>query len=186
LESFFGRISAENRSFASNDVARMALVMVRIAWGRTSSRSDAIISDPVGIAPRERESVVIGGNPCARIPAAIATMMTAIDERSGTRKWYATRNPPLMIIAPSKKCPGSGMRYTTAVLSRIRASPSWIPRTTGSGIYRSIISRTLVKPMRRKMAPRIYPAAAISPPDIPAATAMTAMAFMGSTGTGYR
>jgi hypothetical protein len=53
-------------------------------------------------------------------------------------------------------------------------------------MYCSIHSRILVNPKRKKSTPRISPAAAISPLDIPADTAMMAMAFIGSTGTGYR
>ena len=84
-ESFFGLISAENRSFASREVARIALVIVRMAWGRIRSWSATITSDAEGIAIREKDRVVIGGKPWMRMPAASATTMTTIDERSGMR-----------------------------------------------------------------------------------------------------
>jgi hypothetical protein len=85
---------------------------------------------------------------------------------------------------PSQPKKGSAYTQPIPVAASLRPTPSWMPRTNGLGIQRSIAPIVPVSPSVKRMAPMTIPDAINSPLARPSVIATAAIAFMGCTGMG--
>jgi hypothetical protein len=85
-ENFFGGISAEKRSFERSEVARIALVIVRTTWGKTSVERAEEKSVGSGMTSWGGGIKLRGGMPYRYNPPSNPTPITHSDERSGMRR----------------------------------------------------------------------------------------------------